>query len=127
MWRQADTRQAAANSKAQVKRQMPRSKREASEVKEVKTNKIATKLKTALEPEMRTVSKQKVEGSKPHQRIEEEMKKKLPVKNERNEEEIQSPPVQNDHSSTCGDETEEPETPVQETLPIEGSVKWENK
>ena len=76
---------------------------------------------------MGTVSKQKVEGSKPHQRIEEEMKKKLPVKNERNEEEIQSPPVQNDHTSTCGDESEEPETPVQETLPIEGSVKWENK
>ena len=46
--------------------------------------------------------------------------KKLPVKNERNEEEIPNQPVQYDHPSTSGDETEETEIPVLETLPIQG-------
>ena len=51
--------------------------------------------------------------------------KKLPVKKERNEEEIPNEPVKYDHRSISGDEIEEPEVPVQETLPIQGSVKWE--
>ena len=124
---QASSSKQQSPSKKSNASKVPESKREASEAKEVKTNKIAQKLKTALEPDMGTVLKQKKEGSKTLQQTEEEEMQNLPVKIERNEEEISNQPAQNDHPSTSEDETEEPETPVRETLPIQGSIMLEKQ
>ena len=62
----------------------------------------------------------------PKQPEKEEDLQNSPIKIERNEEQIPNQPAQIDHPSTSENETEEHEMAEQETLPINGSIKWEN-
>ena len=106
---------------------MANGKREASETKEAKSNKVAKKLKTAIGQEMGISHQKQVEENKPTHHEEEEKTTIQPVKEEQDNEESMTHRDQEEQTATANseDEAESAEKSTLESTPIQGTVKWE--